>query len=137
MRKSEWSAAIPPSRGDYFPEDYMQAVNYQFDYIPECEEYDLFGDGSILCVDTKGHSPGHQSFVIQLANTGKILLPVDAAHLSQYFTTDKYYRDAWDFSYANTSIDKLKALSKDCNYILFGHDPESFAGFKKAPEYYD
>lgn len=69
MRESEWSMAIPPSRGDYIPADYMAARAFRFDYIPENTDYDLFGDGTILCLDTKGHSPGHTSFLIALPHT--------------------------------------------------------------------
>lgn len=62
MRESEWSMAIPPSRGDYIPADYMAARAFRFDYIPESTDYDLFGDGTILCLDTKGHSPDIRLF---------------------------------------------------------------------------
>lgn len=137
MRRSEWGPAIPPSRGDYLPQNYMPARAFQFEYIPEDEDYDLFDDGSILCLDTKGHSPGHTSFLITLEHTGRVLLTVDAAHMPAYFETDQYYQDAWSVEKARASIGKLKELAKTADILLFGHDPESFANVKKCPDYYE
>lgn len=137
MRKSEWSAAIPPSRPDYLPLDYKQAGELQFEYIPEDQDYDLFGDNTIICLDTKGHSPGHTSFLLTLPNKGKVLLTIDAAHLPQYFDTDRYYQDAWSVIEAKKTVEKLKELSQKCNMVLFGHDPASFGKAKQAPDYYD
>ena len=137
MRESEWSMAIPPSRGDYIPADYMAARAFRFDYIPENTDYDLFGDGTILCLDTKGHSPGHTSFLIALPHTGNVLLTVDAAHMPQYFETDRYYQDAWDVDAAHAAVEKLKKLAQKADVLLFGHDPASLAKVKQAPDYSD
>lgn len=137
MRESEWRAAVPPSRGDYLSQDYQGARQLDFDYLPEDGDCDLFGDGSIICLDTRGHSPGHTSFLITLPNTGKVLLTVDAAHLPQYFETEKYYQDAWSIPAARRSVQKLRKLSEECDMVLFGHDPAMFGSAKQAPGYYD
>lgn len=137
MRKSEWSAAIPPSRGDYLPADYAQLAQARFDYLSEDEDVDLFGDGSIVCLDTKGHSPGHTSFLISLEHTGRVLLTIDAAHMPQYFETDRYYQDAWNVEAACASIDKLKRLAATADWVVFGHDPAVLSKARKLPEYYD
>ena len=41
----------------------------------------LIMDGSVILVDTQGHSRGHQSVAVNLENTGKVLLICDAASL--------------------------------------------------------
>jgi N-acyl homoserine lactone hydrolase len=35
---------------------------------------DLFGDGSVTLISTPGHTPGHQSLLVKLKNTGAVLL---------------------------------------------------------------
>ncbi|MFP6748178.1 MAG: MBL fold metallo-hydrolase [Alphaproteobacteria bacterium] len=45
-------------------------------------EHDLFGDGSVVCVPTNGHTPGHQSLQVRLAG-GDVLLTGDACYLRQ------------------------------------------------------
>ena len=40
---------------------------------------DLFGDGAIRLLETPGHSAGHMSVLLQLPETGPVLLTADAA----------------------------------------------------------
>ena len=137
LREAELRAAFPPSRGDYVIADYANLPERRIERIPDEGDYDFFGDGSLICLDTKGHSPGHQSFLVRLPNTGDVLLTVDAAHLHQYFETDIFYQDAWDVQKAGAAAARLKELSGHCAVTLFGHDPASFKKARKAPEYYD
>ena len=46
---------------------------------------DVFGDGSVVLVSTPGHTPGHQSLLVHLRNSGFILLSGDVAHLEENF----------------------------------------------------
>ena len=50
-------------------------------------DHDVFGDGSAVLLATPGHTPGHQSFLLRLKNTGPILISGDAVH----------FRENWDF----------------------------------------
>ena len=49
-------------------------------------DYDVFGDGSVTILSTSGHTPGHQSLLVKLPETGAVLLSGDAVHL----------KDNWD-----------------------------------------
>lgn len=137
MRKSEWEDALPPSRSDYFKEDYRKAQFFQFEYIPEGMEYDVFGDGTVISIPTPGHSKGHSSFIISLRNSGRFLLTMDAAHIHQYMEDTRFFADSKDVEGCVKSIEKLKELKKECDHIIYGHDPETFSRLKKIPEYYD
>lgn len=137
MRKSEWEDALPPSRPDYFEEDYKEAVKFRFEYIPEETDYDIFGDGSIISIATPGHSKGHSSFLVTMPKTGKFLLMVDAAHMPQYMEETKFFADSKDVQGCIRSVEKLKKLQKECDHIIYGHDPETFSKLKTVPDYYD
>jgi N-acyl homoserine lactone hydrolase len=41
---------------------------------------DVFGDGSVTILSTPGHTPGHQSLLVKLQNTGAVVLSGDAVH---------------------------------------------------------
>jgi glyoxylase-like metal-dependent hydrolase (beta-lactamase superfamily II) len=41
---------------------------------------DVFGDGSVTLVATPGHTPGHQSLLVHLKNSGFIILSGDVVH---------------------------------------------------------
>jgi N-acyl homoserine lactone hydrolase len=46
---------------------------------------DVFGDGSVTLVSTPGHTPGHQSLLVHLKNSGFIILSGDVAHTEENF----------------------------------------------------
>ena len=46
---------------------------------------DLFGDGSVTLVSTPGHTPGSQSLLVHLTNSGFIILSGDVVHLEDNF----------------------------------------------------
>lgn len=137
LRESEWSLAIPPSRNDYIAADYMPAREYRFDYIPEDVDFDLFGDGSVICLDTKGHSPGHQSFLITLPVSGRILLTADAAHMQAFFDDPSLLREAWNEAFARKALERIREYEAQGVLLILGHDPDRWAKVKKFPEYYE
>src|SRR5580692_10184253 len=46
---------------------------------------DVFGDGSVTLLSTPGHTPGHQSLLVHLKNSGFIILSGDVVHLEDNF----------------------------------------------------
>src|SRR5678815_5732013 len=44
------------------------------------DEYDVFGDGSVVMKAAPGHTPGHQVLVLRLASTGRVMLGGDLYH---------------------------------------------------------
>ncbi|TCJ19840.1 N-acyl homoserine lactonase family protein [Rubrobacter taiwanensis] len=102
------------------------------------DEYDVFGDGTIKTLFTPGHAPGHMSVVVNLENTGAMVLTADAC-----YTLDHYENQALpglihsaadvaeSVSRIRRTVERLEAQ------VVTGHDPEAWPGFKKAPEYYD
>ena len=49
----------------------------EFDYDGE---HDLTGDGSLVLLDTKGHTPGHQSLQVTFPDGRRYVLVGDAAY---------------------------------------------------------
>jgi Metallo-beta-lactamase superfamily len=69
-------AAEPPHAHGYVRDDFDRAG---LDWRPVEGELDLFGDGAIRLLQTPGHSAGHMSLLLQLQETGPVLLTADAA----------------------------------------------------------
>ena len=52
-------------------------------------EADVFGDGSVTLVSTPGHTPGHQSLLVHLKNSGFIILSGDVVHSEENFEKNR------------------------------------------------
>ncbi len=137
-RKEELKAAWWPesSEGGYLFETYDKTRNFKFIQPVDDEDYDIFMDGSVVLIDTRGHSRGHQSVVLNLPNTGKTVLTIDAApsrdDLERTFLS-RFIVDSWQ---AVRSIQKLNHLAS-CGYkMIFAHDPEN-PPEKVYPQYFE
>ena|SRR5437764_9859721 len=102
------------------------------------------GDTELLpgltLLDTSGHTPGHQSVLVRLPQTGPVLLAIDAVAMQRLFTPD---RQAWQLDdneeQLRASTRKLLDLvaREHVALVIFGHDGQQWQTLKKAPAYYE
>ena len=92
----------------------------------------------LTMIDTRGHTEGHQSAVIELPRTGTVVLPFDAGDLQENFDHEILPGEAVDDRAAMDAIKRLKAITAQTNgqMILF-HDPVAIQSTRLAPDYYD
>jgi len=95
-------------------------------------EHDVFGDGSVVCLPTHGHTPGHQSLQLRLPG-GDVVLAADACYFCQTLRERRLPRYAYDKPAMHAALDRLAALEKAGARIVFGHDPEFWATAPQAP----
>lgn len=102
------------------------------------------GDTELLpgltLLETSGHTPGHQSVLVRLPQTGPVLLAIDAVMMQRLFTPD---RPAWPMDdneeQLRASTRKLLDLAEreQVALVIFGHDGQQWQALKKAPAYYE
>jgi N-acyl homoserine lactone hydrolase len=86
-------------------------------------------------VPTPGHAPGHQSLVVDLAETGRIVLCGDAAYTRT--NLERGDATAQDRVAAKGSLALIRSLVKDDLDRAFpSHDAAAFARWRRAPEVY-
>jgi glyoxylase-like metal-dependent hydrolase (beta-lactamase superfamily II) len=101
-------------------------------------DHDVFGDGSVIILATPGHTPGHQSLLVNLPKTGWLVLSGDAAH----------FKDNWDnrrVASMNTSAEQTQASYKKIADVLnakkgelwINHDLPQSQSQKHSPQFYD
>jgi glyoxylase-like metal-dependent hydrolase (beta-lactamase superfamily II) len=100
--------------------------------------YDLFGDGTIRCWRTPGHSPGHQSFEVSLPSGTSYILAFDAADTIAQLMEHEIPGTLTDAVQVQQSVRKLRRLAwRSQATVIAGHDAEQWATLRHAPEYYD
>ncbi len=103
-------------------------------------DHDVFGDGSVVILATPGHTPGHQSLFVKLANFGPLVLSGDLYH----YPSERTLKDFLPFggrgndAQEAASKAKVEALLKEKGATLWiQHDIVADAKLKKSPAYYD
>src|SRR5205823_2713379 len=101
------------------------------------------GDTELLpgltLIETSGHTPGHQSVLVRLPQTGPVLLAIDAVPIQRLFTPDR------QVSPMDDNEEQLRASTRKLldvverehvALVIFGHDGLQWQTLKKAPAYY-
>jgi glyoxylase-like metal-dependent hydrolase (beta-lactamase superfamily II) len=101
-------------------------------------DVDLFRDGSVTLLSTPGHTPGSQSLMVHLKNTGYVILSGDVAHLEDNFKRDIVPALNVDKAASIASMERIKDLMAKYNATLFiNHDKRQTDLLKLLPDYYD
>jgi len=90
---------------------------------PQALDKDVFGDGSVIMLRTPGHTPGHSSLLVTLAQMGPVIITGDAVHFRENFDTDGV--PAFNFDRAQTvaSIERLKKIAANLKAtVIIQHD---------------
>ena len=138
-RELEW-AYVPDfyQKAAYIRADFDRDVRWQFLDGPADDGFDLFGDGSLTVWFTPGHSPGHQSLVVNLPNTGPVVLTGDACYTNEILNEDVIPGLVWSPPDCVRTIRRFRHARDVLGMtIVVGHDPDAWAAMKHAPAYYD
>lgn len=87
-------------------------------------EHDLFGDGSVTCIPSHGHTPGHQSLRVRSAQ-GDHILVADACYTAEAAASRSFPAFA-DQQAMNRALDALMALRAPDTVMIYGHDPDQW-----------
>jgi N-acyl homoserine lactone hydrolase len=100
--------------------------------------HDVFGDGSVLIIQTPGHTAGHQVLAVKLAKTGTVVLPGDLYHYPEEIPMRTVAPAQGDQAQTLQARDALQAFIKKVNgQMWITHDLIGFSRLKKSPEFYD
>jgi N-acyl homoserine lactone hydrolase len=95
-------------------------------------EHDVFGDGSVMCLPTYGHTPGHQSLKLRLA-AGEVVLAADSCYFCRTLRERRLPKNVNDRDAMHASLDRLARLEASGARIFFGHDGEFWKTVPQAP----
>jgi N-acyl homoserine lactone hydrolase len=99
---------------------------------------DVFHDGSVTLIYTPGHTPGHQSLLVRLRNSGYIVLSGDVVHTEENFQKNIVPSLNTDKARSIASMNKIRRIIATYKATLFiNHDKKQTDGLKLLPASYD
>jgi len=121
VQQAEWEAGHIPKLIEhdvYKPDDF----DLGHDVLQINGEHDVFGDGSVVCIPTPGHTAGHQSLRVNLGS-GPVVLTGDCVYWEDVL--EGMLLPPFGFSHEQQleSMRRLRSLRDDdgCT-LLYGHD---------------
>ena len=84
---------------------------------------------------TDGHTPGHQSLLVELPQTGPVILAGDACYWQEHIDGERPPGVVWNPTLAMHAIKRLKTLARLTGGRIFpSHDPEFWRTIKQSPD---
>jgi N-acyl homoserine lactone hydrolase len=112
-----------------FPNQYWNLPSLSYELLDG--EQEIFS--GVRAIPTSGHTPGHQSVLIRLPDTGSLILCGDAVYCQENYDHDSWESQA-DPETARESALKLRALAEAEQATMFyGHDREQARTMRWAP----
>jgi N-acyl homoserine lactone hydrolase len=131
IQRPEWEHAIA------LPDDDPGYRKHDFDTGQRVRliagEHDLFGDGTVTCFPTYGHTPGHQSLRVRTANR-EFILCGDACYLRQSLEQLHAPGVMADREAALRVLRRFQEMQAGGAHIMFGHDPEFWKTVPQGPQ---
>ena len=102
------------------------------------DDYDVFGDGTVVIKSAPGHTPGHQVLFLKLAKTGPLLVAGDLYHYPEEGTMKRF--PTFEFNKDQSAVSRAainEFLKKSGAQMWIEHDAATFVKLKKSPAFYD
>jgi N-acyl homoserine lactone hydrolase len=91
----------------------------------------------LTALRTDGHTPGHQSLLVELPEGGPVLLAGDACYWQEHLEEERVPGVVWNPTQAYHAIKRIKTLARLTGARVFpGHDPEFWRSVKQSPDAY-
>ena len=117
---------------------FFSALKTSKTVIIKDDEYDVFGDKSVIIKSAPGHSPDHQVLFLRLPKTGPVLISGDLYHYPEERKLNRLPTTEFNVDQTAASRIKIEAfLKKTGAQLWIQHDFMGNAKLKKAPQYYD
>jgi glyoxylase-like metal-dependent hydrolase (beta-lactamase superfamily II) len=102
------------------------------------DEYDVFGDRSVIIKSAPGHSPDHQVLFLKLAKTGPVLLSGDLWHYPEERKLNRLPIAEFNKDQTTASRQRIdEFLKKTGAQLWIQHDYLATMKLKKAPAFYE
>lgn len=102
------------------------------------QDYDVFGDGTVVIKFAPGHTPGHQVLYLKLEKTGGVVLSGDLYHYPEERALGRVPTFEFNQDQTRASRVAIEAFLKQTGAQLWiQHDFAGNAKLKKSPAFYD
>jgi glyoxylase-like metal-dependent hydrolase (beta-lactamase superfamily II) len=134
--KGDWDVLTspkPPTGAN--PQLVSHWINGGGNVEPVPQDKDVFGDATVIMLATPGHTPGHHSLLVKLAQMGNVVLSGDFVHFRENYETAGVPIFNVDRAQSLASIDRVKKIAANLQAtVIIQHDARDVAKLPTFPE---
>jgi len=116
-----------------FPNEYFERPELSYEMIDG--ELEIFP--GVRCLITPGHAPFHQSFLVELPQSGTKLLAIDAIYTRHNLESDAWGSQADPVAARQSAHRLAEVAAAEGAELIFGHDPGQWQTLRHAPQFYE
>ena len=138
VRAAERAAMFGDAPPDLVERRTFSALQTAKTTVIDTDDYDVFGDGSVVIKWAPGHTPGHQMLFVRLGKTGPVLLSGDLYHYPEERRLDRLPTFEFDPRQTRQTRKAIEGfLTHSGAQLWMQHDLKANAALKKAPNFYE
>ncbi len=140
--KSELVVQRDEYAAGHYPPPFFASFYYRKNFdLPGYRWRLLDGDAELVpgltVLRSDGHTPGHQSLLVELPQTGPVILSGDACYWLEHVEAERVPGVVWNPAAALQSIKRLKTLARLVRGRIFpAHDPAFWRTVTQSPDGY-
>jgi N-acyl homoserine lactone hydrolase len=122
--KGDWEAisSSKPAEGVNF-KPFENWIKGEGKVEPLSADKDVFGDGTVIVLNTPGHTPGHHSLLVKLPQMGNVVITGDAAHFRENYDTGGVPVSNFDRAQTVASLERIKKIASNLKAtVIIQHD---------------
>jgi N-acyl homoserine lactone hydrolase len=122
--KGDWDVLTDPKMSSVAnPATFKNWISGGGKVEPVPVDKDVFGDGTVVMLNTPGHTPGHHSLLVKLREKGYVLLTGDLAHFQENYDSNGVPSFNTDHAYTVSSLDRFKKIAANLKAtVVIQHD---------------
>jgi glyoxylase-like metal-dependent hydrolase (beta-lactamase superfamily II) len=123
--KADWEALTDPAKATPMasPATFTPWIKGGSKVEPVTGDKDVFDDGTVVMLNTPGHTPGHHSLLVKLQEKGYVLLTGDLAHFQENYDTNGVPTFNTDHTHTLGSLDRFKKIAANLKAtVIIQHD---------------
>lgn len=104
--------------------------------MPLAADHDVFGDRTVVILNTPGHTPGHHSLMVRLKEKGDVLLTGDLAHFQENYASNGVPSFNTDRAATLASLDRFKQIVANLKAtVIIQHDQRDISKLPVFPAF--
>ena len=133
--KGDWDALTDPKMAATAnPVSFAHWISGGGKVEPLAGDRDVFGDGSVIVLNTPGHTPGHHSLLVKLAGMGPVLITGDVAHFRENLESRGVPTFNTDRAASLASLDRFRAIATNLRAtVIIQHDQRDVSKLPAFP----